>query len=181
MITTLDNAGFEGRHIIQLSSHQSESTIKEYSRKCPENKRKQMFDSLSDAMKLQEKIPKKNTTWTTSKAPSVNEVKSNLPNFNLEAIKDFETIDDNILADLMLEVPMENENQEENQDPNKTTPTPQQGNPILIELKNQLQMQNYIQEINTQFNNFQIRMPQMAQMFFPNSNVTINYNYNFKQ
>ena len=35
VISTLDEAGFEGRHIIQLSSHKSESTIKEYCKKCP--------------------------------------------------------------------------------------------------------------------------------------------------
>ena len=47
VISTLDNAGFEGRHIIQLSSHKSEATIKEYSAKCLDNKRKEMFQSLS--------------------------------------------------------------------------------------------------------------------------------------
>ena len=50
VISTLDNAGFEARHIMQLSSHRSESSIKEYSTKCPENKRKEMFDSLTEAM-----------------------------------------------------------------------------------------------------------------------------------
>ena len=50
VIETLDNAGFEARHIIKLTSHKSESTVKEYARKCPENKRKAMFQSLSNAM-----------------------------------------------------------------------------------------------------------------------------------
>ena len=48
VISTLDEAGFEGRHIIQLSPHKSEATIKDNSRKCPESKRKEMFQSLSD-------------------------------------------------------------------------------------------------------------------------------------
>ena len=70
-ITTLDNAGFEGRHIIQLSSHKSESTIKQYSTKCPDNKRKEMFQSLSDAMKPQPKHQKVKATSTMSKPPAM--------------------------------------------------------------------------------------------------------------
>ena len=50
VITTLDTAGFEGRHIIQLSSHKNESTIKEYLMHCPENKRKEMYESLGNAL-----------------------------------------------------------------------------------------------------------------------------------
>ena len=50
VINTLDTAGFEARHIIKLTSHKNESTVKEYATKCPENKRKEMFQSLSDAM-----------------------------------------------------------------------------------------------------------------------------------
>ena len=49
-ISTLDNDGFEAQHIMQINSHESESTIKEYATKYPENKRKEMFDSLSDAL-----------------------------------------------------------------------------------------------------------------------------------
>ena len=47
VITTLDNAGFEARHIMQLSSHKNEATIKEYSVKCPDNKKREMCESLS--------------------------------------------------------------------------------------------------------------------------------------
>lgn len=35
----LDNAGFEARHIIALSSHKSESTIKKYATRCPLGKK----------------------------------------------------------------------------------------------------------------------------------------------
>ena len=38
-IGTLDNSGFEARHITAISSHKNESTIKTYSTKCPEKKR----------------------------------------------------------------------------------------------------------------------------------------------
>ena len=42
-ISTLDDAGFDARHIIKLSSHKNESSIKEYAQECPERKRKEMF------------------------------------------------------------------------------------------------------------------------------------------
>ena len=54
VINNLDRAGFEACHIIQLSTHKSESTIKEYAPKCSDSKKKEMFDSLSNAM-----LPKK--------------------------------------------------------------------------------------------------------------------------
>ena len=58
VISTLDGDGFKARHIIALSSHKSEQTIKEYSTKCPELKRKQMFSSLSNAMLPKTKLKK---------------------------------------------------------------------------------------------------------------------------
>ena len=39
-IGTLDNKGFEARHITAISSHKNENTIKTYSTKCPENKKR---------------------------------------------------------------------------------------------------------------------------------------------
>ena len=50
VITNIDRAGFKARHIIQLSSHKSEATIKEYASKCDEPKQKEVSDSLSNAM-----------------------------------------------------------------------------------------------------------------------------------
>ena len=58
VISTLDADGFEARHIMKLSSHKNESTIKEYSVQCPDNKRKQMFDSLSRMTKIYHKTSK---------------------------------------------------------------------------------------------------------------------------
>ena len=42
VITTLDSNGVEARHIINLSSHKNESTIKEYAWECPERKWKEI-------------------------------------------------------------------------------------------------------------------------------------------
>ena len=117
VITTLDNAGFEGRHIIQLSSHKSESTIKEYSTKCPESKRKEMFESLSEAMTPYQKRKKLTPAATVSTSPEINDVKQNLPTFNIEPIGEFDTIDDNILAELLLDFPKDQQSEEENKIP----------------------------------------------------------------
>ena len=46
-ISCLDENGFEARHITALTDHKSEATIREYSVKCPEKKRKQMFNALA--------------------------------------------------------------------------------------------------------------------------------------
>ena len=47
VVTKLDTEGFEARHIMAVSSHKSEQSIKSYAAKCPENKRKEMFDALA--------------------------------------------------------------------------------------------------------------------------------------
>ena len=47
-ITNLDEAGFESRHIMSVSSHKSESTVKAYAKKCPENKKHAMSSALSN-------------------------------------------------------------------------------------------------------------------------------------
>ena len=45
-ITNLDKYGFEARHITAVSGHKSEATVKEYSVKCPENKKREMYDAF---------------------------------------------------------------------------------------------------------------------------------------
>ena len=65
-IVTLDKNGFEACHIMAVSSHKSESTIKEYAEECPENKRKEMFDALSKTI-IPPKVPKIAPTSTVSK------------------------------------------------------------------------------------------------------------------
>ena len=53
VINTLDTAGLEAHHIMKLSSHKNESSIKEYATTCPDNKHKEMFQSLMDAICVQ--------------------------------------------------------------------------------------------------------------------------------
>ena len=56
---------FEARHCIS-SSHKSESSIKQYVVKCPENKKKEMFDELSDLMEPKYKQPKTTASATVT-------------------------------------------------------------------------------------------------------------------
>ena len=50
VIGTLDTKGFEARHITAISSHKNESTIKTYSKKCPEPKKCAMYDALNELL-----------------------------------------------------------------------------------------------------------------------------------
>ena len=68
-IGTLDKRGFEARHITAISSHKNESTICQYSTKCQENKKREMFQALAETV-----IPKraKKVTSTVSKSIEAN-------------------------------------------------------------------------------------------------------------
>ena len=190
VISTLENAGFEGRHIITLSSHKHEASIKEYTTACPESKKKEMFQSLTNALlpKSSNAIiaPKSNPTATVSKPPDISDildVKANLPTFNLQPIEDFSTIDDDILANLVYDISTENDTNQTNDkdDQNKTVAlastnnvpqvNPQQIAPQTVQTN---QSSQYHTQVNTFNNPPNTRLPQM---YFPHSNVTINYNF----
>ena len=155
-ITRLDNNGFEARHITAISSHKSESTIREYSVKCPENKRKEMFDALEQDIK-QPKIPKlkhnvpipdQNAQAMTSNNNTLNvtiPTASDVPNFSNIDLLEMDNTDDQLLVDILTQT----EKTLNNNDNSGTVTNVQQ-----------------------YYNNWQI-----PKMYFPNSNVTINYNF----
>ena len=151
VISKLDADGFEARHIMKLSSHKNESTIKEYAVECPHNKRKEMFDSLSNAMQPKyKKIRPKQTAMSTMSVPPNNkqdekndlentkqdqntlqqvpdiiDVKENLPNFNLQPLDNFDTIDDTVLQDLLSDDFSDTPNTIQNYVPPPNPKTPQ--------------------------------------------------------
>ena len=98
-----------------MSHHENESTIKEYSTTCSDIKKKEMFDSLSDAIKPKSpKIPKIKPSATVTKqddmpTPNPNfDINFDLPkdlvdlaDGTLQEIDDFNTIDDEALAHLI--------------------------------------------------------------------------------
>ena len=175
VISSLDNAGFKARHIIKLSSHKSEATVKEYATKCPEKKRKEMFQSLSN--KIQPKPKKaKTATVTSSNPPEPNEnaiapVNTEMlnMNFDLQPIDDFDTIDDEALAKLVYNLPTDNNNA-------KTQPTGAmsqfgQQQDLNLPVQPQINTQVITQNVQNQY------LPRIPPMYFPHSNVTINYNF----
>ena len=166
-ISRLDDSGFKARHITALTSHKSESTIKEYSVKCLENKRKAMFEAL--AMPLQN--PKKiKLTQSTSNSSNVSEdalvpasktqnYTFNLPNDPNDIqlgdidLLEMNSSDDKLLFDILT--------QTENYLKSNTTalnPTPTVTTTVQQNTLNRL-------------------IPVIPFMYFPNSNVTINYNF----
>ena len=139
-----------------------------------------MFDSLSNAMNPT-KIPQiKQPNATKSqqkdkgndKTPDLVDVKLNLPNFDLQPIDDFDTIDEELLANLVYDTNSDDQNQQ------KTT---QNVASVLTKTTQTIASSTTTpsHQINTQVINQNIPMlnfPHLPPMYFPNSNVTINYN-----
>ena len=191
-ITTLDTEGFEASHIVAISGHKSESTIREYSIKCPENKCKQMYSTLVDKMVPPKKakcetivrsedeaippsIPLANSSKTTDQNVTLTLNNSDIQqlkteNFDLLELTD--TSDDDLLAkylddnDLLIQqqaVSPPNENQIQATTPATiSTPTAQE----------------FANVTNVQQSTFKPSIPILPRMYFSNSHVTINYNFN---
>ena len=170
VITNLDRAGFEARHIIAVTGHKSESTIKQYSRRCPDKKKRQMCESLGS--KLLPKKPKmqnipvvdnKRNTYEATNNPQI------LTNVDLNVQKT-EPQDLNLTENLQL------------------FPIDDTDDNLLLKVlndfdkDNNIPQQNSVATVSNTVNNLpvQINPNLMPQMYFPNSTVTINYNFNSK-
>ena len=169
-IGTLDDNGFEARHITAISSHKNESTIKTYSTKCPEKKKREMYEALNAAV-----VPKKakiNAPATVSKPPAPQD---NFPTINMDHL-----------------LPQENMEIAENQKQNsaKLPPTfelmpfeDDEDDDFLLQYLHENPSENALVpvtkavNITTSNNTMATSMPIVPKMFFPNSNVTINYNF----
>ena len=98
------------------------------------------------------------------------DINLNWPNFDLQPIDDFSTIDDDELANLVYDMTSLETEQKENQTMNNTAVT-------AYKAQNEVQLQGpNIPQINTQVNTINTT-PHMSYLYFPNSNVTINYNF----
>ncbi len=149
-ITNLDQAGFESRHIMSISSHRSESTVKTYTKKCPEAKKHQMSDALADKI-----VPKQSRMEETTTGNEENDL--NFQDNVLELVS-VDELNDDILSKFLdkMEKVLASEN--------AITPKEQPMQPINV--------MNTVNQVGN-------RMP-IPQMYFPNSNVTINYNFSSK-
>ena len=70
VIDTLEENNFEARHIIAVTGHKSESSIRQYTSKCPTKKQCEMSDCLASNLESTKKKPvhKQATATTTSTA-----------------------------------------------------------------------------------------------------------------
>ena len=187
VITSLDQQGFEARHIRAISGHKSDETIKSYSVRCPDKKKRQMSEALSYRLEPEQRKP-------TVTALNTTENDTALGTINFNDIVDFVPIANNAndfdIADLISEVAKEpEENPPQNVNVQREIASEQAVVPKYIgetQNKNQpLAIPNIAlpnaqftpptttnQTLNyTQANTF----PLIPQMYFPNSSVTINY------
>ena len=167
-LSKLDESGFEARHIIAVSGHKSESTIKKYAKKCPDTKKREMSSALGKAI-----LPKKPKTATVSKplsdvtntAQEQNfNIKEDLPNFNLLPFDD-DSSDTDLLNFL------------DNVDNHLQTVTSTDKTDNTVAVQNAIAPTQTV-TTNTVTNNLNSNPSNfIPKMCFQNSTVTINYNF----
>ena len=170
-ISNLDENGFEARHITALTSHKSEATIREYSVKCPDSKKREMFNAL--AKPIQTKKFKTEHTVTSETAIALKDTSNQMtPNFSLDLqlespqlpelqncdLLEMDPIEDNLLVEILTQT-------EKALQHDKTVTNDQTTAPVSHAVT------------NVQQNTFNPTMPIVPRMYFPHSNVTINYNF----
>ena len=126
------------------------------------------------------KKPEQTPTCTVSVNPDsdIKDVTLNLPSFDVFPVEDYDTIDDTVLAQIVYDTENaeqidKNTNQNNSNDteavPVQTPCLPLAVHPNSLEHNVQKNTQN------TKITNN--KYPILPQMYFPNSNVTINYNF----
>ena len=165
-ITNLDKSVFEGRHITSLSGHKSESTIKDYSVKCPVAKSKEMFAALATKIEPSASVPTTPNQQVPNfsiQIPKINQQDLQLNNLDL---LEMDNADDALLSDILTQTERQLENSNSNN--NNLNPAP-------MAIVPQTNTVNHVQN-NNNFNPPPL-LPMVPKMYFPHSNVTINYNF----
>ena len=189
VITTLDNSGFEARHITAISGHKNETTIKTYSVKCPEAKKRQMNRVLQNA--IGKKKVKREPSAT---APNPNFATPPLPNLTVDdlnqagitgnphedgnvnlppnfELKSFDS-DDEDLLEYIRQNPFGEQFPEEEVKENTPANLPKK-NPGDENKTHKTTNNNTLMSRTS-------AMQMIPRMLFQGSNVTINYNINTK-
>ena len=206
-IRNLDRKGFEARHITAVSGHRNEATIREYSLKCPDTKKKEMFSALASHMdQTVENVQQKREVTSTIvsandqpeggnvniEIPQANE-SINLPSFNLF---EMDNTDEKLFYRILTEVeenlnveknaqndnsaPKEKENQQQIPLQMPAIPPPPPPPAPTAESSKPKETPQNLQQIqqNTVSNvHNNPTYPFGAKMFFANSNVTINHTF----
>ena len=194
-LTQLDQAGFEVRHIQAVSGHKSEESIKSYSKRCPDKKKREMAQALDLALAGPKK--KKSPTATVSKNPEdivdFVPIENNKDDFDIGEIIN-EVSKEDILKTLE-QIEKENEEKSEAEaniqqnipqgQPNASTEntTNRKENEVAAPVTPQANVekdtenavvpsqQNVINHVTNQ------SLPFLPNMVFNNSSVTINYSF----
>lgn len=185
VVSKLDENGFESRHIMVVTSHKSENSIKSYAAKCPDNKKKQMFQCLSKELvpKSAYQAPVANNVAVNImpppqplapppvQAPLQKQDPPNLHNVDVFPVDDHDPLDDENLLQILEKVEAENQDLQVMPVNNNVPPQPQVEIPNAVaNLANVTNNNNIVQNVQNPNN-------PIPYMFFPNSTVTINYNF----
>ena len=174
VISTLSDSGFEARHIMAISSHKSEATIKEYADKCPKNKHKEMFEVLSDTINVPKHKQPPSATISKLPAPSVQNPTNPQPQINFNIVDLFPFDEEQDTDDALLKFLETTETQINTASNNDMQLVPSVQNKSETPPTTKTQIQTFNQNVNSSTNRQFLPM-----MHFPHSNVTINYNFNY--
>ena len=181
-IKNLDEAGVEGRHIITLSDHTSESSLKHYSVNCPDKKKEEMSAILQSKL-----IPSTSGRDTPpvqqQEIPTINPAELKLDLWPTDDEEDLflSTIDFNALEQILPGNAAGKENkqqQQQQQQQQQPQPGPSAVTPLNVP-RLQSPALGTIPQFAAQQSNImnQAQMPIHPRMYFPNSSVNINYNF----
>ena len=166
VVTELDKKGFEARDIMATTGHRSESSIKSYASKCPETKRRAMSEALATPfIEPQEKKPKivAETISKPPEDPSINEGAASPEGTESLEFPEIDIPENQLLA-ILTQIEKENEEIE------KKAPEEKQNPPTDDKPK-----ENKVLQVSN-VSNVSNRNQMFPGMYFPHSNVTINYN-----
>ena len=181
VVTNLNEEGFEGRHIVHITSHKSENSMKGYGRKLPAKKQREMFDTLSRKVP---RLPVKKPRLETVTQADLQNAQIEDTGFDFLTDCENDELDGHALLEIVNKIEQENShlftptpetNMENPAELSETAiaPVPPPATPALpVEINVQRSVQN------VQNNNFLPAIPgqnTLPQFYFPHSTVTINY------
>lgn len=175
---TWDERNIEARPICGVSGHKSEETIRCYSRQCPPKKKREMADIISDKLGNPAKKAKTIQEYEKEQAEKIMQnanfqdwvpIENNVDDFDVASIlKEIENTTNNY----DITVPNQ-QNQNQVAMPSTTQALVPQNAGENVPVPSTSSAQNSVVNVNSVQN-----YPVIPKMFFPHSNVTINYNFN---
>ena len=158
VVTNLNDSGYEARDIMATAGHKSEPSIRSYAKKVPIKKRRDTSDSLSS--KFVEPEQKKKVETVSVPPPKEKD--------DVLALKIFPDFEDDELVKVLTQIEKENKQLSHSADKQKD-------NQVKIAKVKSAKTINYSASV-ANISNVNCT-PMMPHMYFPHSNVTIDYNF----